>query len=708
MRRDIAVCMLCEAICGIEVEHDGARVASVRGDAKDRFSRGHICPKGVALADLHNDPDRLRRPLRRDGDRWEEIGWDEALGLAARRIVEIQNRHGRSAVGLYVGNPTGASYTAMLYGQLLAGALRTRNRFSSMSVDALPRQLASLELYGNQAMIPIPDLDRTEHLLMLGANPAVSNGSVMTAPGVIRRLRDLRARGGWLVVIDPRRTETAELADAHHFIRPGTDALFLAAFLHVLFVEGLVDEAKLGSRYTGLAEVRRLVSSFPPERVAPRVGIDAGVIAALAREFAAARTAVCYGRMGTCVQEFGTIASWLIDLVNIVTGNLDRPGGAMFTTPAFDLAGLARRLGAAGSYGRWHSRVSHLPEYTGELPVAAFAEEIETPGPGQIRGLVTHAGNPLLSLPNGRRLTRAFESLEFIVSIDIYRNETTRLAHLILPPTFGLEREHYPLIAHAVAVRNTAHYARAVLDKPAGSLHDWEILAGLAEHIGRERGGFEGMKSRLAGALGRVFGPKRLLSLFLRFGPHRISLAHLEREPHGIDLGALEPRLDELTRGKPIYVVPPRFRDDFVRLERRLGEATSASDERLLLVSRRSLRSNNSWMHNSERLVRGRPSCVLLMNPKDGERRGMVSGQEVVLKSRVGGICVPLELTTEVMPGVVSLPHGWGHDRSGSRLGVASAYAGASVNDVTDDALVDALSGTTSLGVPVPVTPVGT
>jgi anaerobic selenocysteine-containing dehydrogenase len=700
IRTDYAQCMLCEALCGLEVEHDGSRVLKIRGDAQDPFSQGHICPKGVALAELQNDPDRLRHPLVKRGERFEEIGWEEALDLAAGRLAEVQRRHGRDAVATYFGNPAAHSYSAILFYQLLMDALGTRNRYSANSVDTLPRFLTSYELYGNQVQLPVPDLDRTDYFLVLGANPIVSNGSAMTAPDVSGRLRRLRERGGRLVVIDPRRTETADVADEHHFIRPGTDALFLAALLHALLAEGLAKPGALLPRLDGWEQVPRLVAPFAPERVAAATGIPAEVTKRLARELAGAPTAVCYGRIGTCVQEFGTVATWLTDLVNIATGNLDRPGGWMFATPAVDLPGAARLLGLAGSFDRWRSRVSGYPEFTGEFPVAALGEEIETPGEGQIRALLVLAGNPVLSLPNGGRLDRAFAGLEFMVSIDIYVNETSRHADLILPTTFGLEHAQYSILNQALAVRNVAHLSPAVLAKPAGLRHDWEVLVELASRIGRAKGGVEALKGWLRLAVGRGIGARRALDLLLRIGPQRLTVAKLERAPHGLDLGPLEPRLAKLMGRRKVRVAPPRFVADLERLERRL--AAPASE--LVLVSRRTLRSNNSWNHNAPRLVSGKDRCVLEMHPRDASRRGIETGQRVALKSRVGQVVVPVSVTDAVMPGVVSLPHGWGHDKPGSQLRVAATKPGASINDVTDDAFVDTLSGTSSLsGVPVEI-----
>jgi anaerobic selenocysteine-containing dehydrogenase len=702
-RTDFGQCMLCEALCGLEVEHDGSTVTKIRGDDAHVLSRGHLCPKGVALAELQHDPDRLRHPLRRVGDRFEEIDWDTALTLAADRLADVQRRHGRDAVATYFGNPAAHSYSALLFYQMFVDAVGTRNRFSAASVDVLPRLLVSYLLYGNQGWAPVPDVDRTHYFLMLGANPIVSNGSAMTAPDISTRLRRLRERGGKLVVIDPRRTETAAVADEHHFIRPGTDALFLASLLNVLFAEGLAKPGGVLPLLRGWNEIEALVAPFSPARVAGVTGIDADVTTRIARELAAAPTSVCYGRIGTSVQEFGALATWLTDLVNIATGNMDRPGGWMFATAAADMAGVAKRLGLAGSFDRWRSRVSGYPEFTGEFPAAAIAEEIETPGSGQIRALVVTAGNPVLSLPNGNRLDRALGELEFMVSIDIYLNETSRRADLVLPTTFGLERDQYQLFYLEFAVRNFAQYSPAILTKPEGLRHDWEVLGELTDRLGRAKGGIEAAKGRMRGLVGRVVGAPGVLDLLLRLGPHHISLAKLRNAPHGVDFGPLESRLSSLVGRRGVHVAPAPLVSDLARLERRLRDDTDG----LVLINRRTLRSNNSWVHNAARLVSGKDRCVLQMHPQDAERRGIVSGQRVTLRSRVGEIEIPVVVTDEVMAGVVCLPHGWGHDRPGARLRVASEHPGASVNDVMDDSRVDSLSGTASFsGTPVEVEPV--
>jgi anaerobic selenocysteine-containing dehydrogenase len=696
-------CHLCEAMCGIAIEHDGHRILSIRGDEQDSFSRGHICPKAVALKDIHEDPDRLLRPLRRKGRDFEEIGWDEAFEEIALRTRRIQREHGRDAVAVYLGNPNIHNYGSALFGLPFALSLGTKNRYSATSVDQLPRMVVSYLTLGHQALLPIPDIDRTQHLLILGANPAASNGSLMTAPDIGARLEAIRARGGRVVLVDPRRTETARFADTHHFIRPGTDALLLLALLDTVLREGLASPGRLGPVLKGLPAVQAIAERFPPERVAERIGIAPDAIRAIARDFARAPSAVCYGRIGTSTQRFGSLATWLADVLNIVTGNFDRPGGAMFTTPAVDVVRLTARAGQKGSYGAWRSRVRGLPEFNGETPVAALAEEIETPGPGQVRALFTSAGNPVLSTPNGRGLERALERLELLCSVDIYVNETTRHAHYILPPTFALEHENYDVALHIVAVRNTAKWSPPLFAPPPGQLHDWEIFA---ELMGRLGGGNPVTRGLfwLGAYAGRRLGPERLLALALRLGPHRLSLEKLRASEHGIDLGPLEPRLPELlfTKDRRIDLAPEPLVADVERLERSLAEA--GGEGALELIGRRDLRSNNSWMHNSRRLVKGRDRCTLWIHPDDAARLGVTTGTRVRVSSRVGTVEAPAEVTHDVMPGVVSLPHGWGHDRPGIRLQVAAAHAGVSVNDLTDETLVDEPSGNASLsGVPVRV-----
>ena len=707
------ICNFCDATCGLEIEHEGGRILNIRGDAKDSFSRGHICPKAVALKDLAEDSDRLRGPVRRVGERWENISWDDALAEVAARIVAVQRTHGADALGFYYGNPMAHSYQAMLALLAFARYLGTKNIFSTNSVDSHPRTLVSLLLYGNQALLPIPDIERTDHLVVMGANPVLSNGSVMTAPDAKRRLQAIRARGGKLIVIDPRRSETAEIADRHHFIRPGTDAFLLLAVLHVLNRQGRLRPESLLSLVSGLPELIAIVEQFPPSRVAELVGIDAVTIENIAGDFGAARSAVWYGRMGISTQEFGCLSTWLIDVLNIVTGNFDRPGGAMFTTPAVDLAGLAHRLGESGKFNRWQSRVGGLPEFNGEFPVAALADEMQTPGRGQIRAFVTIAGNPVLSNPNGRRLDTALQQLDFMAAIDFYINETTRHAHIILPPATMLESDHYPLLEYSVAVRNTARYARAVFPPAADSRPDFWILTELLGKIGRRRGGLHRLAPLGAKALQYAIRSGLVLDLLLRTGPHRMTLKELKRHPHGIDLGPLQPRIRDVigTADRRIQLVPELLTKDLARLQQKLDVADSLSQEKLpsrttefSLVSRRTLRSMNSWLNNSPRLVKGPARCTLAMHSRDAAGLGVTSGQQVEIISRVGQIRAVVEVSDEMMPGVVSLPYGWGHDRPGARLSVASQHAGVSMNDLSDERRYDHVSGTAVLdGIPVTV-----
>ncbi len=690
-------CHLCEAICGLNIETqteaDGStRILSIKGDAQDSFSRGHICPKAVALQDIQNDPDRLRQPMRRVGGEWQAIGWDEAFTLVAERLAEIQQRHGQNAIATYHGNPSVHNYGLMTHSNYFLGLLKTRSRFSATSVDQLPHHLSSLLMYGHGMLLPIPDIDHTDFMLILGGNPLASNGSIMTVPDVEKRLKAIKARGGKLVVIDPRRSETAAIADQHLFVRPGQDAALLLAMLNTLFEEKLTRGSHLPVE--GLDQLRQAIAGFTAEAMAERCGVAAATIRQLARDFAAADKAVCYGRMGVSTQAFGTLCQWLVQLINLVTGNLDREGGALCTEAAIDITASS----SGTHFDRWRSRVSALPEYAGELPVAAMAEEMLMPGEGQIRALITVAGNPVLSTPNGRQLEQALDGLEFMLSIDPYINETTRYADLILPPTAPLEHDHYDMTFNSFAVRNVSRFNEAVLPKPAAARHDWEIFVGLAQAFA----------ARTGAALKPTMAPAEMIDMGLRMGRYgdqseqKLSLAKLRDYPHGIDLGALKPNLAARlrTETRRVQAAPAILLAD---LQRFAAERQAQGDE-LLLIGRRHVRSNNSWMHNYHRLVKGKPRHQLLMNPADLARRGLDDGQLVRVRSRVGAIEVEVAASEEMMPGVVSLPHGWGHGRPGVEMAIASELAGASANDLTDERQLDALSGNAALnGVPVEV-----
>ena len=703
-------CHLCEAMCGVEIKTEGSKILSIRGDEQDPFSRGHICPKALGLKDVHEDPDRLRLPVRRTSDGWQEISWDAAFEEIARRLVDIQRLYGHDSIASYLGNPQVHSFSGLIGGAKFLRTLRSRNRFSATSVDQLPHHFAAFFLFGHQLMIPVPDIDRTDFLLALGANPVVSNGSLMSAPDVAKRLKALRARGGKLIVIDPRRTETAELADQHHFIRPGSDAWLLLGLLHVIFEERLDSPGRLAPLLDGLERLRELCQPYTPQRAAAYTGIDAEAIRQLARDFAGAKSAVCYGRMGVSTQSFGALCQWLIQLLNIVTGNLDREGGSMFTQPALDALGLASGFGQKGSYAKRRTRVRGLPEFGSEFPVAALAEEILTPGEGRIRALVTAAGNPVLSTPNGRQLEQALEKLDFMVSVDFYINETTRHAHFILPPTFGLERDHFDLIFHMLAIRNTVKYSLPVFDKPPNARHDWEIFDQLIENI--EKIDPTRRPSLAKRLLSRWLTPRRSIALGIRLGPRgagwnpfadKLTLGRILRHPHGIDLGPLAPCLPARlqTRNARIDLLPKALVADLERLEQ---ADTASAGSMLRLIGRRDLRTNNSWMHNSRRMVKGPARCTLLIHPDDAAARALGPGELATVHSRVGEVSLPIEISTDMMPGVVSIPHGWGHHRPGIRLGVAQSHAGVSANDLTDETFLDALCGNAALnGVPVTV-----
>lgn len=729
-------CPLCEATCGLELTLRNGKVKRIRGDRADVFSAGFICPKGSMLGRLHDDPDRLRKPLIRTGDARREASWEEAFATIAEQLTSLLERNGRNAVAVYLGNPNVHTIAGPLYNRPLIKALGTRNVFSASTVDQMPKHVSSGLMFGHPDSIAVPDLDRTDYLLMLGANPYASNGSLATAPDWPGRLDALRARGGRLVVVDPRRTRTAEAADEHLFIRPGTDALFLFGVTAALFEAGLVTPGRLSDHLDGLDEVAGLAARFTPELVGPRCGIEPAVIRRIAREVATAPTAVVYGRIGTHTVEFGTIASWLVDVVNVLIGGLDSPGGAMFPRAAHS---RPVRKGRPFQTGRWSSRVRGLPEVRGELPVAALAEEIETPGEGRVRGLVTVAGNPVLSTPDGARLDRALASLEFMVSVDLYLNETTRHADVVLPPLPPLSAGHYDFAFYQLSVRNIANYSPPVLTNEEG-MPEWEILTRLAliasgQGADSDPALADGWAvaatvqqavadptSPIAGRdpadileqLNRHRGAERILDYLLRTGPYGdrfgedpggLTLAELIDNPHGIDLGPLQPRLPEIlaTASGKIELAPPPIVADVERLARTLDAPPGNG---MVLVGRRDLRSNNSWMHNLEVLVKGRPRCTLLIHPDDAARLGLGDGTPAAVSSATGSVRVPVQITEEMMPGVVSLPHGWGHGLPGTRMSVASRRPGANFNLLTGTDRIDPLSGNAILnGIPVEVGP---
>jgi anaerobic selenocysteine-containing dehydrogenase len=738
-------CPLCEAGCGLEITLHGTngsqRVGRIRGDRDDVFSRGFICPKGSTLRQLHEDPDWLRRPMvKRDGE-FVPVSWDEAFAEVERRLLPIVERLGRDAVGIYVGNPNAHSLAGLIYLRPLIRALGTTNVFSASTVDQRPKEIASGLMFGGGLTVPVPDVDRTDFLLMLGANPYASNGSLATAPDWPGRIEALLARGGRLVVVDPRRSQTAAVASEHLAIRAGADPFLLMALVNVLAADALIDLGAPKPYVAGVDEVVRLAEPFTPEAVSPVTGLPADAIRRLARELAGARSACVYGRIGTTTAEFGTLTSWVVDVLNTLTGNLDRPGGAMFTRAAAGASNTrgTPRYGRGLKLHRHRSRVRGLGETLGELPAACMAEEIDTPGDGQIRAMVTVGGNPVVSTPNAGRLDAALAGLEFMVAVDPYINETTRHADVILPVPSALQKPHYDLALLQLGLRNVANYSPAVLPLDDGQPDEWHVLARLAlvaqgmgsdadpgivddlvlrtlvdAAVGDETSPIASRDAdEIVALLGERTGPARIIDLMLRTGPYGegfganpdgLTLDVLLDNPHGVDLGPLEPRLPDVLRTPSgmVELAPEPIVADVERLRAALDRPVGG----LSLIGRRDLRSNNSWMHNVEVLVKGKPRCTLHVNPDDAERLGLADGEPAEVRSRAGTVTIPVEVTDAIRPGVVSIPHGWGHDMPGVELAVARRYAGVNSNVLADEELIEPISGTAVLnGIPVEVAP---
>jgi anaerobic selenocysteine-containing dehydrogenase len=736
-------CPLCEATCGLEISvNPQEQIVRIRGDKDDVFSHGFICPKGSTLKQLHEDPDRLRKPMVKRNGVHVEVSWDEAWKEVERGLMGVIDRHGRGSLSAYLGNPNAHNLGPQLFSGVMLRSMGTRNIFSASSVDQMPMHVAGGFMFGSAQHIPVPDVDHTDYLLMLGANPYMSNGSLCTAPDYPGRIQAIRARGGKVVVVDPRRSKTAENSDEWISIRPGTDGLFMAALANVMFAEGIAKvEPRIASHMNGLDEFRTAVQPFTPERVTAATGVPADTIVRIAREMCAAPTCAVYGRIGVNTVEFGSTNAWLVNALSIITGNFDKRGGDMFTTPA---AGGASTRGAAGKgkgfqTGRGHSRVSNKPEVLGEYPVAVLAEEILTPGENQIRAAITVAGNPVLSTPHSEQLDRALADLEFMVSIDIYLNETTRHADVILPPPSALEKDHYDVGLYVYAVRNIANYSEPVLQKDADSPEEWEILVkmgAILQGLGTDvdpaamddQNIFATVTSAVATSSSNISGrdvdeilsmlnkdgrrgTARMLDFMLQTGPYGaafganptgLSLDVLLANPHGVDLGALEPRIPEGLRTPTgmIELSPPLLIADLVRLEASIDKADNSQ---MLLVGRRELKSNNSWMHNIKVLTKGSLSCTAHVHPDDAARLGLSDGGTVRITSRVGTVDAPVEVTDSVRQGVVSLPHGWGHGVAGTQMDVAAEKAGVNSNILTDDQVMDPLSGNAALNA-IPVT----
>ena len=678
-------CNLCEAMCGLKITFKEKKVISIVGDKKDPLSKGYICPKSQALKDLYEDSDRLKTPIKRTENGWEKISWTEAFDEVEYQIKKIQEKYGNDAVATYQGNPNVHNLGAMLYGGPFLKSLKTKQKYSATSADQLPHHIASLKMFGHQMLIPIPDIERTDYLLILGANPGASNGSLLTAPGFSKKIKNIQKRGGEVINIDPRYTETSKISSNHFFINPGKDALLLLSLLHVIFEQGIDEKTHLSNHLKGLNEIKEIVKKYPPQKTASIIGIDDFEIQKIAKDFINSETAVCYGRMGVSTQEFGGICQWLINVINIVTNNMDKVGGAMFTKPAIDLVFMTGMQGKVGNFDRYRSRVHDLPEYSGELPVATLADEMLVKGEGQIKMLISTAGNPVLSTPNGKKLEKALEQLDYMVSIDIYLNETSKYANIILPSTNGLETLHYDLVFHQLAIRNTAKLSEVLFEKDENQKHDWQILNELTERI-------TGNKNSLT--------PEKMLDSMFQFSSYKdanLSVKKLKDNPSGLDLGALQPHLTKriFTTDKKINISPKFFIDDLKRLDQELFYVVDEDkiNYPFALIGRRHLRNNNSWMHNSELLMKGKNRCTVLMSSKDANNLSITNHQQIRIISNVGSIELPVEISDEMKEGVLSIPHGFGHNREGTKIKLAEENAGESINDLTDDHKIDRLTG---------------
>ncbi|WP_028315939.1 molybdopterin-dependent oxidoreductase [Desulfatibacillum aliphaticivorans] len=703
-KRHYRSCSICESMCGLEIVTRGSEIVTIRGDKNDPLSKGYICAKGAALKDLYNDPDRLRQPVVRTGAGWERVSWDDAFNQAEAGLKAIRKEYGNDALAFYFGNPNAHYHGSLLYLLPFFKAMNTKNRFSASSADQLPLMLVCEQLFGHMFLLPSPDANRTDYFLLIGGNPVVSGGSIMTLPGFGRRMKAIQKRGGKVVVVDPMKTATASLADQHFFIRPGSDVFFLASLLHVMFRDGLADPGWLGHFCDGLDKAESMVKAFSPEKTESVTGVSPRDVEAVAREFCRAPSAVCYGRMGVCVQEHGALVNWLIMLVNIIAGKFDRPGGFMFPTPALDVARALSWLTPKGELGKNKTRVRGLPDFGDEFPVAALAEEIMTPGPGKIRGLVSICGNPILSAPNGKILDQALAELDYMVAMDWYIAESSRHANIILPPTNVLEHDHMPTMTHVCGSHNMAKYSPAVFEPEGDVRHNWQILKELAVRM---------EANPLAAAAVKMSTPTLLLKAGIRIGPHGaglnpwgqgLTLKKMKASPHGVDLGPLRSSLPGrlFTKNKRINLVPQIFTDGLEALSGNFSAPEIAGDYDLLLIGRRNRKSNNSWFHNLENMHTPSNRCTAMLNPADAASRGIEEGDVISLESRVGKIELEAEVTSNIMEGVVSVPHGWGHQYKGVSLNVASRRPGVSVNDITDNQRVDSICGTAVFsGVPV-------
>ncbi|MGB2742757.1 MAG: molybdopterin-dependent oxidoreductase [Cognaticolwellia sp.] len=691
-------CNICEAMCGLEIKYQDKNILSIKGDQQDPFSKGYNCPKATALQDFYEDKDRLKTPIRRTATGWEDISWEEAFTEITEKFKSIQTQHGKNALAVYLGNPNAHNLGNTLFLKPFMKTLGTINRFSSASTDQMPHHVAANFMFGAGMLIPIPDIDRTDFMLIIGGNPVVSNGSMMTAPNVIGRMKAIQKRGGKVVVVDPRRTHTAKVADQHVFIRPEKDALLLLAMINRIFATKAVDLGHLSDKVHGVEELKELSMAYSAETVAEFVGINAMDICTLADDFASASSAVCYSRMGASTQTFGGLCQWLTNVLNIITGNFDKAGGAMFPQPAFDLL-RNHKKGHKSSFGQYHSRVRKLPFFNGEFPVATLAEEIQTPGEGQIKSLITVAGNPVLSSPSGHKLAEAFKGLEYMVCVDIYLNETTKHANIILPGTTGVENSHYDIFFNSFSVRNTVKYSAPLFEKDTDQRHDYQILQELAARMS---------DSPIPKHLQNLT-PELILDMELKncpYGEQGFSLQKLIDNPHGIDIGPLMPCLDERikTADGKIDLIPSLYLGDLPRLQAVMSKPARDHDYPFDLIGRRLVKSHNTWTQNSARLIKGKNPCTLEVHPDDAKALGITTGQLLSVSSISGTVLIDAVITDDIQRGVVSMPQGWGHNQKDTNMSVAATQPGVSINDLTDANRVDTLTGNAALnGTPIAI-----
>lgn len=717
----LTFCRICEPLCGMVATVEDGRLTTLRPDREHPLSSGFACPKGIAFTEVVNDPDRVTKPLRRGPDGFEEVGWDEALTDIATRLSAVLREHGSGAVGWYMGNPAAFSYSHLVgVIAFIKGIGRHSHYFTASSQDTSSRLLASQFLYGSPLSVPIPDLNRTDLLVMMGANPLVSHGSFLTAPRIKDRLRDITGRGGRVVVIDPRRTETAAEYDWLGIV-PDTDAYLLLSLLQVLFAENIADRPSIESQAHGLDWLRAQAARFTPEVTAATTGIRPDDVRALARTLAETPRAAVYGRFGTCVGRNGTLTTYLIDAVNLVAGNLDTAGGSVFNPlriPGQRWAMLLMGAMLRRAYRRKRTRIGGFGSVIGAEPAALMAKEIAVPGPRQIRALFVSAGNPVLSVPNGDELEAATEKLDLMVGLDFYLTETAAHCDYLLPVTTMYERDDFALTFQQFQATPFRQATEAVVAPPGEARSEWAIIDDLMHRMSARTPVFAvlGLIRRLLRSIGRQLDPRPIADLIIRiseggdrFGLRRTGLTFRRLtgdHPHGVVLG---PHIRTRVLREVLAYADRRvhLRHDEIATEiATLSEHEDSDRYPLRLIGMREPRSENSWMHNSPLLRRGNNrEHRALMHSDDAAELGIADRDVVQVTSMTGQIELPVELTADIVRGAVAIPHGYGHKGTG-RWQVANRAGGANVNLLmsSEPEHIEALAGMSQLtGVPISV-----